>query len=41
METEQKKEQLCPVCGCHIGFYAYKKKEVVYCCRACAEGGKQ
>ena len=28
MEKEQEKEQLCPVCGCHIGVDAYEKDNV-------------
>ena len=33
-------EQLCPVCGCHIGKDAVTRKDVVYCCEACAEGNR-
>jgi hypothetical protein len=40
MEKTVEKEQLCPACGCHIGVDAVKKNEVLYCCRACAEGGQ-
>lgn len=40
MKKEQEKEQLCPVCGCHIGADAYKKGKVLYCCHACAIGGQ-
>lgn len=37
---EKEKEQLCPTCGCHIGVNAYKKKEVLYCCREWATGSQ-
>jgi hypothetical protein len=37
---EQTTEQLCPKCGCHIGVDRYKKNNVLYCCRACAEEGQ-
>jgi hypothetical protein len=40
MEEEKKTEQLCPVCGCHIGVNAYNKEGVLYCCQACATGGQ-
>jgi len=30
-------EQLCPVCGCQIGAFAYEKDSVLYCCEPCAE----
>ena len=30
MEKEPKKEQLCPVCGCHLGVDPYEKENVLY-----------
>lgn len=32
-------QETCPTCGCHIGYGAYEKDDVVYCCQPCAEGG--
>jgi hypothetical protein len=38
--ADKKTGQICPKCGCHIGEAPYKKGDVLYCCRACAEGGR-
>jgi hypothetical protein len=33
-------EKICPACGCHIGGNPYKKENVLYGCRPCAEGSR-
>ncbi len=32
----ERKEEICPACGCFSGSDAYEREGVVYCCEPCA-----